>query len=441
MVIFAIIIIKPISADVILNGQASWVTGNITYYGNFTKLNVTKLSITGTGFKAQDLPTDPYRFYNFSSILNPQMIIQLKKINHYETDFYHLTPSSTDLKGGANGSQLAGLAIDFLSSTHSWNGAFNSFSAGTGRYIQEMWKAGVDGVTSLHYHSIGNDFIQLEWFQPALNGQLLHGYQINYTTPYGNPKTIIVNDTANSLTTYTVSGLTQNTPYSFRLAFYGNGSANYTGNVLDVTTLTFAPFNYTSGNLTITLTNNNTAPISFERTEINSTATQIKVTHPTSYNMSYAFQFAFENTSKTYTGVTETPIIGTNNSYASFIIRNATDDLTQINATDRNSGINGIYKITQNATMPFVQQIDDFRAGKFGTKGLFGTLDFISLVAIIISMVGLNRVNESVGAVFTLMLMGGLAFFHIITLPTYIFAAIAVVLVLSVVTTRKLPYT
>ena len=64
-------------------------------------------------------------------------------------------------------------------------------------------------------------------------------------------------------------------------------------------------------------------------------------------------------------------------------------------------------------------------------------IDFVTLIVIIISMIGLNRVNESVGAVFSIAILGSLAYFQIIELPTIIFGAIAVVLMLVVTSTRK----
>ena len=59
------------------------------------------------------------------------------------------------------------------------------------------------------------------------------------------------------------------------------------------------------------------------------------------------------------------------------------------------------------------------------------------LGVIIISMIGFNRVNESVGAVFNTILIGSLAYFEVIELSTLVFGMIAVVLMLVISSTRK----
>ena len=69
--------------------------------------------------------------------------------------------------------------------------------------------------------------------------------------------------------------------------------------------------------------------------------------------------------------------------------------------------------------------------------GSFVVLDMVTLIVIIVSMIGFNRVNETVGALFNIIFRGALAFFEIIELSTTIFAAIALVLMLVIITTRK----
>ena len=69
--------------------------------------------------------------------------------------------------------------------------------------------------------------------------------------------------------------------------------------------------------------------------------------------------------------------------------------------------------------------------------GMFGALDLITLFGIIFATIGFNRINESVGGFFLLVILGVMAFFEIIVWPTALSGAIAVVIMLVVMSTRK----
>jgi len=84
-----------------------------------------------------------------------------------------------------------------------------------------------------------------------------------------------------------------------------------------------------------------------------------------------------------------------------------------------------------------LQQIANFRSGVYGTTGMFGILDMITLMAVVIGMIGLNRVNESVGAFFLVAIVGVLAWFEIIDWVTFIGSAVALGVLLAVGSTKK----
>src|SRR6185312_9915622 len=72
-------------------------------------------------------------------------------------------------------------------------------------------------VTDLHYIALSNNAVSLAWSTPPINNNTsFHGYQIRFTTPYGTPNTILVNNTNSSSTAYNIAGLTANTQYSFQ---------------------------------------------------------------------------------------------------------------------------------------------------------------------------------------------------------------------------------
>ena len=97
-----------------------------------------------------------------------------------------------------------------------------------------------DAVTDLHIQNYNNgESLELDWTTPADNGLTIIGYQINYTLSHtGDPTTVLVNDTGTTTTEYTVSSLTPDSLYSFRVGTWVNypGSVNASGNMANTTT-------------------------------------------------------------------------------------------------------------------------------------------------------------------------------------------------------------
>jgi len=273
--------------------------------------------------------------------------------------------------------------------------------------------------------------VSLAWTEPPLNTGNLTGYQINYTTPYGDPITIITNNTGTSTPSSLVSDLTLGTPYSFRVSAWTEGGNNATGNILNVTTVGGFEF----GTAAFNQTNTEVLPITFEEQSINSTSSFLNVTFANTYNLACDFNYRFANINQTYTGLTSYPVSSTLDE-TSFQFNDVNNEIIYVNCWDQTTLDDADYIMTVT-DFPLLTQIQDFRAGEFGTEGKFGIIDVVTLFVIIISMIGLNRVNESVGAIFNIMFLGGLAYFEIIELPTIIFGAIAVVLVFVITSTRK----
>ena len=298
-----------------------------------------------------------------------------------------------------------------------------------------------DAVDDLTSTDIGFDTVDLDWTEPDLNTGNLTGYQVKYGTPWtDNPSTIITNNTESSDTDAEVTGLSELTDYSFRIGVWTEGF-NGTGNVLNVTTLEdFVSSNFTPGFFDLNATNVNVIQMYFERTDTNSTSVTLKVIYPTAYDLSCDFSYKFANTNQTYSSLTETPTThsGIDSAVESeFQFHNVDSEIINVYCWDQNNLSNdGSYIITQ-VMFPLLQQIADFRAGEFGTSGGFGALDLITMFVIIISMIGFNRVNESVGAIFNIIFLGALAYFEIIEIPTIIFGMIAVVIMVVIGTTRK----
>lgn len=291
-----------------------------------------------------------------------------------------------------------------------------------------------DAVDDLTSPSQSYGSIDLLWTQPALNGGNLSGYQINYTTPWGNPLTVLTNNTGTSDTSTTVSGLSIATDYTFGVSAWteiGNNVTNPPMVWLNVTTAG----NFTIGSATFNQTNSQVLPITFEEQDINATAKFLNVTFANTYTLACDFSYQFANDNRTYTGLSSYAVSSTlDETY--FILTDFEDEIINVNCYDTVTGTDAEYLLVQS-DFPLLNQINNFRNGTYGTMGAFGAFDLVTIAVVIFSMIGLNRVNESVGAIFNIILLGSLAYFEIIELPTVIFGVLTVVIIFIITSTRK----
>ena len=290
-----------------------------------------------------------------------------------------------------------------------------------------------DPVDDLSSPSLTVSSVDLTWTQPSLNGYSLEGYRINYTTPYGTPSTILVNNTNSSAVAYTVSGLSYATQYSFRVAPWTGAGTNANGNILNVTT---EGSTFEVGSLAVNQTNTDIVDFRFVRTDLNETAVQLDVVYPNTFDPACDLYYKFARINQTYNNLTQTTY-SSGFDYSRFTFYNVTNEIIDVDCWDQNNlASDGRYEITWSQ-FPLQDQVEDFRSGTYGTMGMFGVVDLITLFIVIISMIGFNRVNETVGAVFTIMILGALSYFEIIILPSLIFGALAIIIVFTVASTRK----
>jgi len=284
----------------------------------------------------------------------------------------------------------------------------------------------------------------LNWTQPFLGGGSLQGgYQVNFTTPHAEPLTILVDDTDSTFTEFTVSGLTELTNYTFRVSAINQAGLNVTGLKLNITTLDdFTEENFTVGFIgefpdsAIDETNLDLIPIRFERIDINDTTVRLNVTYANNIDLACQFDYKFAMTESFFDSPLDTVSVGGGDQETSFLFTDFENEVVDVFCWNEVNNQSGSYILTQT-NFPLLQQIQAFRDGDFGTAGMFGILDMVTLMVIIISMIGFNRVNETVGAIFNIIFIGALSFFEIIELSTTIFAAVALVLMLVIITTRK----
>jgi len=174
----------------------------------------------------------------------------------------------------------------------------------------------------------------------------------------------------------------------------------------------------------------------FIREDLNSTLTTLDVQYPLTYDTTCSFYFNLAMVNLVHSNLTTTPI-GNGRQEATFSFNSPENDIIDVECIDEHTNATGRYLITQN-DFELLNLIDSFRStSQFGTSGMFGALDFITLAVIVISFIGFNRKNEAVGVIIAIFIIGGTAFFGIIQFPTIIAGIIAVLVMLAVVTTRK----
>ena len=119
-----------------------------------------------------------------------------------------------------------------------------------------------------------------------------------------------------------------------------------------------------------------------------------------------------------------------------FLFTDAENEVISVTCADPTvDGSKSFYVITQN-NFPLLQQIELFKTGEFGTDGSFGAVDLVSLFAVLITMVGFNRVHPLAGVIIGVAMMSILSAFGIIQFGTAI-GGIVIVLILIAIGTHK----
>lgn len=199
----------------------------------------------------------------------------------------------------------------------------------------------------------------------------------------------------------------------------------------------FIPVNFTVGHISVSGVNPITAPIKFTNSIVNASATSVAVTFPSTYTMAYQLTFGNEGKTETLTGLPVTsPSLGISQTVLTF--KNPGNDFVTIKAYDVLSNTTASDILAQpNSNVPFVTQFKNFKNGLFGTSAMIGGINIIDLIVLIVAMIGLNRANEIVGAFMMVIIVGVAGFFQIVTFPTAMISAIALAVLITVVTMKK----
>ena len=283
-----------------------------------------------------------------------------------------------------------------------------------------------DAITDLAILFIDETNAFLSWTTPGNPGTgTVTGYQFNFSTPYGDPLSIAVNDTENLDTNIVIVSLTENTLYSFRGSAISEFGLNLTGaNIVNGTTLNSTSYtNVTSGGLTFDAINPlQISPITYTRTNGNSNdSILIDVDYPPSYDLNCNVNLKFANTNSTYSNMTTTPV-SSSEVRSQFNFTNPSGEVISLNCYDTITGENSVYVIT-NDDFVFLDLLDDLRGGQFGSFFDYGGIDFVTLIIIIFSMVGFNRKDPIVGVIINAIILGVAGFYGFIEIYTAMLGA------------------
>lgn len=233
---------------------------------------------------------------------------------------------------------------------------------------------------------------------------------------------------------YNDAGLVSGQSYQYKVSSVNSVGESIQSSSVSTIAAAAAPSSITGTNAVI-------APITYQRTDPSSTSTLVNVTRPNTYSMTCNLSYEFANINKTYDHIANNSSPQSGYVQTTFTFTNGSKDLVTFLCRDKITGTSAKYELTQtNNNIPLVQQVQNFRAGVYGTQGYVGTLDLVTLIVLIIAMVGLNRVNETVGAIFMVFIIGALAYFQIVSWPVILTASVALVLMITVISTRKLAY-
>ncbi len=289
-----------------------------------------------------------------------------------------------------------------------------------------------DSVTDLVITT--NDVLQFlgSWTAPDLFGTL-NGYQINYTTPAGDPQTIYTS--TNPGVTATISGLNPTVEYSFKVAANTYHGINATfGNIENAT----ASSEIAVGDLSFDPGDNpDVEPIWYENYIVDTTTNDVQVRFNSALTVDCTITERIANNVSTYNGLSETAAIGY--VYHNFTVTNAGNDILDWDCYDQSdSTINGQYSLTQSesasgaANIPMFGLMANFTGGLYGTEGEFAGIDLITLFIVIVSMLGFNKKNPALGVGIMATLLGAAWYYELIPWTSGVLGGIAVVVVLAI---------
>jgi len=309
--------------------------------------------------------------------------------------------------------------------------------------IGQNFDTNVDDATA--FGTTGTSSI-IDWTEPAYFQGNVTSYSVYYSTPYSSNPSTLIGTTGNTyLNLY--NQLQYDTNYAFMVLVNSPLGNTSVGNVVNATTtenLSIVTYDPTTGADWFDIDAVNQEDLSttkYTRVD-NGDVVLLEIEYPTNYeDMTCDVGFKFGQQTLQYVEGEDMTATALDAEHQAVIMQfnNQGNEVITVECADQNVPNSGSsYTVTTTfGNFPLLTQITDFRTGQYGTNGMFGALDLITLFVVIISMVGFNRINPVAGVIIGVSAIAGLAYFEVINLPPALIGIFALLAFLAWGVTRK----
>jgi hypothetical protein len=286
----------------------------------------------------------------------------------------------------------------------------------------------------------------IDWTEPPYFQGEVTSYSVYYSTPYSSNPTTLIGTTGNTyLNLY--NQLQYDTNYAFMVLVNSPLGNTSVGNVVNATTtenLGIVTYDPTTGANWFDIDAVNQEDLSttkYTRVD-NGDTVLLEIEYPTNYeDMTCDVGFKFGQQTLQYVEGEDMTATALDAEHQAVVMQfnNQGNEVITVECADQNvpNSASSYTVTTTFGNFPLLTQITDFRTGEYGTSGMFGALDLITLFVVIISMVGFNRINPIAGVIMGVSAISGLAYFGVINLPPAIVGIFALLAFLAWGVTRK----
>ena len=297
---------------------------------------------------------------------------------------------------------------------------------------KQIWK-----IESLHYLDAIDDLtaspasptaILLSWTTPEAKPEII-GYEIRTTTIAGqDPDIILTANTGNQKTTALITNLSPDVQYYFTVYSLNQHGKSQPSNLA----ASFTSHDLELGNLDFTDTNTETYDLIFSHS-VSGDSTIVNIKYEP--NMVLACEYELR-----YAAIREpliiNPTLSAEKNNVNLVFQNAEEEVIYITCTDSVSEQTFRYVVPQT-DFEILHQIEQFQDEQFGTSSFIGTLDIVTTMVIIFSMIGFNRVNETAGIITGVVIIAFAMFFGLITFPMYIIPILILIVMVAIISTKR----
>ena len=297
---------------------------------------------------------------------------------------------------------------------------------------KQIWK-----IESLHYLDAIDDLtaspasptaILLSWTTPEAKPEII-GYEIRTTTIAGqDPDIILTANTGNQKTTALITNLSPDVQYYFTVYSLNQHGKSQPSNLA----ASFTSHDLELGNLDFTDTNTETYDLIFSHS-VSGDSTIVNIKYEPSMVLACEYELRYAAIREP---LTINPTLSAEKNNVNLVFQNAEEEVIYITCTDSVSEQTFRYVVPQT-DFEILHQIEQFQDEQFGTSSFIGTLDIVTTMVIIFSMIGFNRVNETAGIITGVVIIAFAMFFGLITFPMYIIPILILIVMVAIISTKR----